>query len=392
MVLLFVLGLLVLSACDQDAIFFAISQEPELRDPQITGSPTNIVKWNDGSADAIYVANRKAVHKYTESGWADSLPNPGGQIWGLAATDIPTSRRLFVLTSGVVKEYDGATSTWKSIANASAFPKVHTIYADSGSGQLFAGAGDGSNSADSKNYAILYLDGADTLQTLQAGVHILTGAAYDGDTSYLTGQYYLSTAGSGVFITNASLSTPSLAAGTGDDKNNISGIIAFDDNGSDTDPRTVIAVRRDGQILLYDPLTPSFVEKGKLDTENSYEATGALAVWSVPGLSDPPALLLAGIQGSKSSLEQNNTNGYREIELSGLPSLSSHAPGSGTYTSINNEDKYSSSLGKYPIKYMYQIPYGVFAGDEMTVFASTIIQGLWSYRDHGDGEVIWNAE
>ncbi|MDR1238642.1 MAG: hypothetical protein LBK27_00860 [Treponema sp.] len=378
-VLIGFLGLFAFSACDQSAIFFAISQEPALREPQIVGSPTNIVTWHDGTSDSVYVANRAAVHKYNAGGW-DKLPHPGGAIWSLAAT----STGLYILTSGNVKKYDTGTRTWKTVPNNSPYKTTHTIYADSASSRLFAGAGDGTNTASSKDYAILYLNNSGELDPLDAGgdrVHILTGAALDG-----SGNHYLSTAGSGIFrIAEADLTSLPLTPvtdGAGISYGNIKGIIFKSLGGLPND--LLIAVKRSGSVLLYNGT--EFVEKCKLDA-NNYESTGSLAFWLSPGTSGNPTLLLAGIQGSKSSLDQINTNGYREIRLD---NWAVHAPGKDSPTSAPNADKYNSSLGKHPITHLFQIPASI--DPKMTVFASTINQGLWSYRDHGDGELIWNAE
>jgi hypothetical protein len=368
-ILLFFWGLLALGACKLDAIFYAISQEPALRDPQISGSPTNIVPWTDGSDTYAVAANVNNVYRYRSGNW-ETLPHPEGWIRGLAAT----STSLFVLTDGTLKKYE--SGAWTPISPHAGYPRVLTIYVDPGSSWLFAGAGNGTATASSADYAILYLDSAGILQALKSGAAILTGAAFDGT------DHFLSTAGSGVFsIAESALSSPSpsLTGPLSGAEGNISGIIAFTYSGSPE----IVAIRRDGAVLRYN--SGSFTPRGNI----GYDATGSLAAWRAQPSDTDPLLLLAGIQGSTSQTNQTNTNGYREIELSSLASgdLTIHAPGSGNISSVLNADKYNSSLGKYPIHYLYQGPAG-----EQVVFAATVNQGLWSYRDHGDGEEIWNVE
>jgi hypothetical protein len=86
------------------------------------------------------------------------------------------------------------------------------------------------------------------------------------------------------------------------------------------------------------------------------------------------------------------TNGYLEIEITNgaVTSASAvHEPGIGSVTSASNNERYTSGIGKYPVNFIFQAPKGI--DTEMTLFASTQTQGLWSYRER-DGEWQWNAE
>jgi len=52
-------------------------------------------------------------------------------------------------------------------------------------------------------------------------------------------------------------------------------------------------------------------------------------------------------------------------------------------------DRYTATIGKHPLNYMYQASDKI--DDNMTFFASTQAAGLWSYRNRGGGWQ-WNAE
>jgi hypothetical protein len=65
-----------------------------------------------------------------------------------------------------------------------------------------------------------------------------------------------------------------------------------------------------------------------------------------------------------------------------MPSF--QTPGSGFPSSVNDDDRYSSTIGIHVITALHQAKDGV-------LFAATTKNGLWSYRTH-DGKVVWNAE
>jgi hypothetical protein len=397
--LLFPLLLFAIS-CTQDPIFYYISQEPELRNPRIQGTPTNIVEFDGG----VYVANFTALYRYSKKGtdqapgW-DSVPRPDGQIWGLAATD----DHLYILTDNGLSRLgkDAGPNGWSRVGpEDSAYTGVQKIYADSK--RLFAGVFTGGDTSENTNYAILYDDGG-VLKVLKKDVHLLSGAAFDETT------HFISTRGSGIFtVSEAAFSSSPvnigepMAAAEGADKI-ITGIIYVEDTA-----KTIAAITRDGKILTYDSSSSKFTVKK--DIEN--KTTGALALWRQPPSPDDlfsdkndfaypdntfPRLLLAGVQNSTSSTTQTYNNGYREIVLDGttgsLPNgdISVNSPGNGSPTSITNNEKYTSSLGQLPINYMFQVPYNI--DPNMTFFASTQLDGLWTYRDHdNDGNIHWNAE
>jgi hypothetical protein len=396
-------GLLILflvslffGSCNQDAIFYNISQEVKLLEPRIKGTPTNIVHFGN----YIFVANRSSLHRYgkppgnTEPAWDSAEPplvQPGGEIWGLAATN----DHLYVLTGGGLKRLSAANvvtggGNWEPVNtyhdNAAGYSQLQTIYADAR--RLFAGGRSGTLSSDSNDYAILYVDDSDNspqIKAIKTGVHLLKGAALSGT------EHYLATAGSGIYVIDDSamdtlLGDPIPNSG----ESNITGIIAMADN-------TVVAVNRNGDILA---VTASEVTSRK---NVGYKTTGALALWrSLPDPEDTvdhntvsPKLLLVGIQGSTSSTSQTYTNGYREIELDettgSLPAeISVFTPGDSRNPSVFNREKYTTSLGELPINHLFQAPFAV--DKNMTVFAATHgKEGLWSYRQRS-GDWQWNAE
>ena len=110
----------------------------------------------------------------------------------------------------------------------------------------------------------------------------------------------------------------------------------------------------------------------------------------LPG-DDPwkPALLLVGIRGSV------NYQGYREILLNrftGRPdSFGIRMPGDNSPSSVTDRAKYNAGIGKHPVEAILQAPGEMFPSaaseTDIPIFASTTLNGLWSYRD---GE--WNAE
>jgi hypothetical protein len=388
---LLVLPALFFGACSQNAIFYNISQEVELRDPTINGSPTNIVEWDGG----LYAANFGSLYRYADPAGGNDKPvwsavaPPAKPIWGLAATkDV-----LYVLTDAGLYKKTGRDSAWEGVSietsdeNAGSYPNFQNIYADAK--RLFVGSSNGYPSGSSDNYAILYTDDTGKLRALETGTALLSGAAFDGTT------HFVSTL-KGIFTADetagnlAAAGPVAKADGTGAEQK-ITGIICLGDS-------TIVAINRDGALLKV--TKSAYTDSGNKDKTRS---TGALAIWRTPP-SDPenpgdpdeakPHLLLLGIQGSISSNSQSYVNGYREIVLNAEGGLNNEGdpqiPGDGD-SSISNRPKYESSLGMLPVNHIFQTPYRI--DKNMTLFAAVHgEQGLWSYRDHGSGEVNWNAE
>ena len=154
---------------------------------------------------------------------------------------------------------------------------------------------------------------------------------------------------------------------------------------------------------------------------DSRESTGALALWYRDKDDTTPSLLLAGRNEYYYSTISRYTNGYVEIALGTyevevkdpatgetvmnpdtnkpktekkfgiMPDAKFSEPGINSPTTIDNYNRYLSSLGKKIINFFIQAPSTI--DEKMTLFASTQKNGVWSYRDRHDGEgETWNAE
>jgi hypothetical protein len=331
-------------ACDQDHIFYKISQEVEATDPRIMGGPTAIVTLGD----ALYSASRmgKTVHKYEKDSW-QRLPSPGGKILELATDTVS----LFALIgepmepTRIMKYTD---PTWEKVAD--------------GDFETIKGAGDETTGlifASTKTKVSAYDGDGVEKKTMEPG-KILMGAASLG------GVYYLAVAEKGVFTYDGVDFSPEAITGS-KDKNTV-GILAVGNE--------IVAVTRGGEILWGD--SNKFQSAGSV---NHY-LTGAMSLWGTN------QLLLIGIhQGSSTST--STVLGYREIVLenSALPAqLSLYKPGSHSPSTVSNEDKYDSTIGIHVVTDIAQAK-----DSKGTLFAATARNGLWSYRSR-DGSDVWNAE
>lgn len=353
-VLLSALGLLLFS-CKQSAIFYEISLEVEPIDPQIGGSPTNIVR----QGDSFYVASRfgSTIYEYKDSEWVSLSPSPeNGNIIELAATN----DALYALTGtlGSLGLQKFSNGSWSSIDTEGR--NVQTIYG--AEEYLFAGTIDNA-STSTLTCSILYVkDGTSQLTLLESNTSLLKGAVYVGTT------YYLATNGNGIL----SFTNPLSKQVADPDHKNIVGIINVGD--------TVVAVSRDGYILHGNAAGFTAVKAPDV----SY-FTGALATWK-PQDADNPRLLLLGIQGGSSV---SLTHGYQELLLKEDGTLDAAAislknPGENGISSVDDYDQYVVTIGRHPLSSIIQ------ASDDI-LFAATSKDGLWSYRERG-GKYLWNGE
>ncbi|MDR2478515.1 MAG: hypothetical protein LBD48_04285 [Treponema sp.] len=417
-ILLFVLLAVLAAACNQDAIFYIISREVAPLKPRIEGAPTAMAvferEYTFGGAPVsvpvMYVASSR-LHWYARpktdydpAAPAVSMPKwdsadyrlsqPGGKIISLAVTpdylyvlSISGSGTAMTLKRTGKHEND----VWETVAvEPKDYAKIQTIYA--ASGRLFAGAG----TADARSFAILYMDENGASPQLKMMVktdsYLLTGAAYDGTS------YYLTTSGKGVYMTAesslASAAPAPVQLGDTADVNaardkNFQGIIEIP-NGAV--PPQIVAVERSG--MLYDVTAAGFTEIQNLLDSSAKKTTGALAVYGdING-----KMLLAGTRYDTSgTTTAGYTNGYIELNYSAGGILDStserHEPGkpvSGTsLTTVGDHDRYAATLGKHSINHLFQVPAEV--DSEKTLFAATQTAGLWSYRNRADGWQ-WNAE
>jgi hypothetical protein len=345
------------TACN-DPIFYNISHEEKKLEPKIQGSPTNFAVFNGN----MYVASGRQLYKYngtypghSERGNWDEIQSPGGRIFELAAAN----NFLYVLfeepEGGVLRTFNGIS--WGGLPESSVhnIRSIHSI-----NDKLFTGAGEKIDSI----YILYYDYDEKEFKKLQdTGGRLLNGAAY------ANGKYYLSTKdqnyaeGGGIYSTDL-IDTAIL-------HNNIPflGIINFNET-------TIYAIDQNGNLYNVIPNISKITDMG------SYQATGSLSIWENGG----QRLLLAGRKDKmNASVTSGYTYGYLELIGSRFDE-----PGKNSPSTVNNgeNNKYNSTIGKYPISHMMQSPK---AGEYRILFASTQKEGVWSYRQRDTGW-HWNAE
>ncbi|GAB6392867.1 MAG: hypothetical protein MdMp014T_2240 [Treponematales bacterium] len=384
----------VFLSCNQNSIFADISNEADPKDPRIQGTPAApvIVTGADGvrpapSGGAILCTaslNSATVWCYYSdnaagpAAWRTLDRQPGGVIQGLAAKGSWLYAIVGILEDSQVMRIDlsSAASTWETVNKTAVenagYPRLQTIYA--AGDKVFVGASKGTSTKDgAKDYAIFEVNGTALSDPLQTDTSLLQGAVKLGS------DYYLGTAGSGVYKVNFS-SSPSTSP------------IVKDTTDSDITGLTVMGMLNVGSAAAFvtrSGAVYSLSSSGTAANPGSvgYTATGGLEVWTNPAGGN--GLLLVGVIGSDSS----GTHGYREVLLSGgnlSASFSVQSPGDSSPTSVSNEAKYDASMATHPALSLIQVPAEVEAaasGAEPVIFAGTPKNGLWSYRN---GE--WNAE
>lgn len=361
---------LALGSCN-DPVFYTISQEVEPIEPRINGAPTNFVVFQN----TMYTASGSTIHSYTkENGWKTG-PNPGGKILQLASTE----NYLYALcneglgVNTILKQYDN--STWKILNMESSSPgRLQYIYA--AKDRLFAGA------SYYNVFSIMYVDENAPanaalkdllLEGKERALGEISGAAFDGT------NYYLCTTGTGIFRTADPASGAALLGGSGI---HFTGII-------DIDGSTIVSISRNGEIYT----VGDSINRFESISMGNRMSTGALAVW-VDKDDSSRRLLLAGRQDRLDySIDSGYTYGYLELQLDGNAIMSGSVytePGLNFPSSIINGDneRYTSTIGKYPVNHILQAP--VEVDSEMTLFAATQKNGIFSYRDRNPWQ--WNAE
>jgi hypothetical protein len=348
-----VMALLVIlaaaGACNQDPIFSTISKESKPLEPRIKGSPSNMVVFTRGGRDILCVASGSSIYWYRQNEWNNSsysIPAPGGDIIGLAAT----SSYLYASTDEGLKRI-GTSGDWTTITGSDSISVKHVFAANN---RVFVGTG------TDPDYSIKEVSGNTLTNVPATGAGMLTGAAFDGTDCFLS-------TSKGIY----KVGTPGRLSGD----NHFMGIINL--GGS----QIVALERDDGELWNVSPGAITATNR-KMD----HYATPALALWRQSAGSGP-SLLLAGMQESLSyTTSSAYVNGYREFPLTGG---NPKEPGQDSPTTVSDTAKYTSSIGKHPVNYLFQAPHEVDTG--MTLFASTENQGLWSYRERG-GIPQWNAE
>jgi hypothetical protein len=326
-------------SCDQDPIFYDISQEVKPKDPYIPGSPTKIVEL---SGTAPYVSNGKNLYKYDGSGWG-VVDKPSGTITDLAAVQntlycIVENSRLYRNTGG----------SWEQVP-VGGYTYLQNIYGDGGSLYVCASS---AGSAASVYTILLYSGG--TPRTIMSGTgegYFLRGVA---------GNYFATTGG--IYASGSSIPV------SGSTGHTIMGIIALPGGGG------IAASTKDGYILHGSG-------GGVMAASLGLSFDRAMAIYRT---ASGNYLLLVGVYAK----------GYVEIDLGSggaWPAVSSsHYPGEGVYgrnTTVHDGAQYRSSLGIQALTSLYQYPR---RGAEGVLFASTQQKGLWAYQ-YGDEGWQWNA-
>jgi hypothetical protein len=348
-----------------DAIFYTVTQESPLLDPLIGGSPANFAVFNND----MYVASGKKIFIYRNggskwSGWKklDSF------VIQLAATDNSLYALILNKSNGKIILYDNANDSWTDINSAY---NVQSIYACEN--VLFASVRNNDN-----KYTIYYFDeSASNLAEITDtnSDYVLNGAVSDNN-------YYYLCAYSGIFCVLKNTSPLSAQSDVLGSNYNFTGIIKLNNDYS-------AAICKNGDLH---EINNAVITKAASFNDVRY-STGALALWKRYSTDTMPSLLIAGRKEYYYSTETGYSNGYVEIELDTTGRISTDAqfrePGKNALSSIDNNDRYVSSFGKKLINHIIQTPASV--DKNMTMFASTQKDGVWSYKDHGEG-IIWNAE
>ena len=397
-------AVILLTAC-KDPVFYTISLEVEPIQPRIKGTPTNFVVYKVNNEKtkfldeiSMFVATSTRLYRYKNGKWDRSaVPSPGGKITALAAA----GEYLYALcfedrnspSSAVVKRYDGGE--WITIRGSKAgFSRISTIYAAGDT--LFVGA---ENRKTPFPEAIIFYVDDDTEQLvpmIRTGQRaLLCGAAFDGT------DYYLCTEGrtlsddekyGGIYKVNAPSRdlTPSDHLIDGTAGFEFAGMISIKSN-------MIAAITRGGNLYLIE--NGVFLRSWFASFSGSFFTTGALAIYENM---EGNKLLLAGRQNQPQyGINSGYTYGYLELLLdnSGFPISNFREPGTGfppTSIAGSSNERFTSTIGKEPVNHLFQAPVEVEPPKpnnpvNRTMFASTVKNGVWSYRDRTGG-YQWNAE
>jgi hypothetical protein len=370
--------------CSQDPIFYIISKETAPQKPRIEGAPTNMVVFKRNGADIMCVASGR-LHWYAKEGWDSNnyyIPQPGGKIISLAVTKTASNKqRLYALcfdnqnANATLRFIESDGNVWYGVQGSGAYPSLQSIYADPEEEVLFAGA----RGEYSPAYVILYLDTNNALQIVNTGSiyesGLLSGAVYRDNYFYLSTRRLITRVQKGA-LSNGDLKKEGIV---------VMGMIKLKDN-----DETIIAVERDGGGL-HEVNENSIILIDNTFAPGKY-ATGALALWEDP--SRYMRKLTAGVQGGLLLTSSSYSHGYAEFDLKwedksfdyGSPRRESNS-----LQTVNDAERYTTSLGRHPINHMFQTPDTI--DTNRTFFASTQTAGLWSYRYRPDnGGWQWNAE
>lgn len=399
--LLFSLFTLFFTTCN-DPIFYNISQEEKLLEPKIKGSPTNFVIFN---GDELYVASGNILYRYRGSvGRGTGETNPalglwdefdlGEKIWQLAVTDTKFYALCEVNEKRVIKELNKGDTwnnreNWKTLSvyeetnndgNPTMVPHnvINRIY--TAENKLFIGAGEFESFYILINngslFQRLYFRNEENTPVVNIESRMLNGVVFSDPYFYFSTQD-IDEGGGGIYAIQ--------------NNQNIGDSVTKNDNiafmGIINIGGTVVAITRDGHLHSITPSSHSRIRDISLG--NRRLATGALYLWRSPSGNN---LLLAGRQDRLTySTSSGYTYGYMEISSNLTGDFSEPGIRSGTVT-LGENGRYRSTIGKIPINDIIQSPY---PGEERILFASTQVDGIWSYRNRNSNDRNdwhWNAE
>jgi len=372
---IFFIAVIFLFAGCKDPVYYNISQEEEMLEPLIKGSPTNFVEFKGSNTGYnMYVASGDTLYRYDgtnsntgKGNWRES--RPGGEIFTLATT----STYLYALckeSSGkfvIKRSTTGNSNTWSNEDYEDHV--INTIY--TANDQLFIGAG--------SQIGLYYIIHGNSNKIIvdDAGNNMLNGAAYYDGYYFLTAKDLVTENGGDIYkIAASNLSTgKAVSARTG----SFVGII---DTKLGSNP--IKAINRSGNVFN---VTSGEISPIGGTSMGERLATGGLAVWKDK---DGNLLFLAGRQDMiGKTVSSGYSYGYVEVRINTNGEISGGftEPGLSNISTVQNGDngRYRSTVGRYPVNHISQASDGI-------LFASTQVNGVYSYRDRRNIGLCWNAE
>ncbi|MCL2180119.1 MAG: hypothetical protein FWB83_03240 [Treponema sp.] len=357
-----------LSTCS-DPIFYVLSREHAPADPIISGSPTNFVYISP----SMYVASGATLYKYDNNGtnrgtWTTmpsvegdarfvSIAAAGNKLYALVLYDSDSS-----FSTGIVRLDNGSWSD-SLTGNNGGYSSYQSIYSDNNN--IYIGARGGNNS-----WAVLKISSHTGTNVIAPVSGLTGGSSFELKGVASDGANTLICTAGGIYLNEA----PSPITGSADKW--FAGILNLDSN-------KFAAITRGGNLHM---VSSTSVESSAINIEDGIaNYTGSLAVYRETAAASP-VLLLAALQNVQTSTSSGYTSGYKEIQLTNnTPTGNFYFPGIGNVRTVDDNEVYTSSLGKRPISYIFQHPV------ELVLFASTQKDGVWSCRVR-DGEKRWDAE
>jgi len=369
--ILIIFSIVFLIGSCSDPIFYTVFRETPILKPYIDGSPTNFAVFNN----SLYVASGKKIFVYKDS-WSE-WKKLSDRIGALAATTSSLYALYFENDSGNGRILNLNLNRTLNLSNVQSIHAIEDV--------LFVSVRTSANNASTVSYIVYYKKDTDTDYTGNIGLKktdsSLLGVASIGN------NYYLCTI-SGIYRVDHTFGPSALIQ---EPNGEFTGMINLNDN-------YAVAIARDGKIYeIYERddagTITTIINKINSDFSNNRESTGALAVWYRNPDDSNPTLLLAGRKEISFSTSSGYTNGYVEITLDtstgAISGSSFNEPGSNSPSSIDDNDRYLSSLGKEIVNHIIQTPASI--DPKMRLLASTQQNGVWSYRDRGEG-LRWNSE